>query len=96
MRGAVLDAGLVGDPVDFPGFAAVVGKGLFEVRGVGVQVGPAKADEDGGVIGSVLRVLREKFADAVFEFADLRRVKDANFLVGPVEAPLMGGGVVDA
>ena len=85
-------AGLVGDPVDFPGSASVVGEGLLEV-GRGVQVGPFKADEDGFAVD---RVLGEEFAAAVFEFADLRRVDNTNSFVGPVEAPLVGFGIVSA
>lgn len=73
------DAGLVCDPVGFPGCAAVIGEGLLEVGGVSVQIGPAKTDEDGFVIDSVLSVLSQKFADSVFEFADLRRSRTPTF-----------------
>ena len=82
---AVVYARLVGDPIYFPGFAAVVGEGLLEVRR-GVHVSPLEADQDGFTVDGVLG---EKFATAVFEFADLGWVQDANLAIGPIEPPLV-------
>jgi hypothetical protein len=73
---------LVGDPVYFPRFASVIREGLFEV-GRGVHVGPLEADQDGFAVDSVLC---KEFAAAVFEFADLGRVEDADVAIGPINS----------
>jgi hypothetical protein len=89
----VLYARLVGDPVYFPSFAAVVGEGLFEVRRICCHVRPNKSNLDGLAIN---RILGEKLTASILEFADLRWVQDANLAIGPVEAPLVGLRIVGA
>ena len=86
-------AGLVGDPVYFPGFAAVVGEGLFEVGGGRGDVRPNKATEDGFAIGAGWFGV-EKLAAAIFEFADGGRAHRAALAGAPVEAPLAGLRIV--
>ena len=93
MAGLIGNASLVGDPVGFPSFSAIVGEGLFEVRRRCVEVGPVETDENGFV---TVRVDGIEIAHAIPKFADLRRVEDAGLLVGPIEPPLMRLGIVGA
>ena len=41
------------------------------------------------------RILGEELTASILEFADLGWVKDANFAIGPVEAPLVGLRIVE-
>jgi len=91
--GGIAGAGLVSDPVDLPGAPPVGGEGLFEVRCRGGHAGPVVADEDGFAADGVGGV---EVAAALVERADLGRVEAANAVVGPVEAPLAGRGIVQA
>jgi len=76
---------LVRDPVDFPGFTAIIRKGLLKVRGAGVHVRPDKSNQNGFAVD---RILGEKRAASVFEFANLGWVHDADLAVSPIEPPL--------
>src|SRR5271157_5890176 len=91
--GGVVNPRLIGDPVDLPGLAAVVGEGLLEMGCVGSELGPVKANQDRLAVDGVLRV---ELADAVLELANLGRVENADLLVIPIESPLVGCGVVHA
>src|SRR5271154_41983 len=86
-------AGLVGDPVYFPGLAAVFGEGLLEVGCVGVDFRPIVSNEDGFAVDGVLAV---KVAVSIFEFADLGRVGNAGSANGPIQTPLVILGIVEA
>jgi hypothetical protein len=66
---------------------------LFEVGGIGGQVGPIKSNEDSLAIDGVLG---EKLTVSILELADLRWIEDANFAVGPIESPLVGLRIVHA
>src|SRR5579863_7966959 len=92
LLGGVGGARLVGDPVYFPGLAAIFGEGLLEVGRVGVDFRPIVSNEDGFAVDCVLGV---KVAVSIFEFADLRRIGGAGFADGPVQAPLMVFGIVE-
>jgi len=84
---------LIGNPVHFPGLAAVLGEGLLEVCGVLRDAGPDVANQDRSAVESVLAV---KLADTILEFADLRWAgEQAGFAAGPVEIPLVGFGIVE-
>lgn len=91
--GLIRKVSLVGDPIDFPGFSAIVGERLFEVGRWRVEVGPAETDENGFV---AVRVDGIELANAIPKFADLRRVEDPDLPIGPVEPPLMRLGIVSA
>ena len=90
---SIASAGLVGDPVDLPGAAAVGGERLLKVWRSGGHAGPVVADKGGFAVDVVGGV---EVAAALLERADLRRVEAARAVVGPVEAPLAGGGIVEA
>jgi hypothetical protein len=60
-------AGLVGDPVYFPGFAAIFGEGLFKVSGIWSDVGPNISNEDSSAIE---RLLIEELTTSVLELTD--------------------------
>ena len=66
---------------------------MFEVGGIGGQVGPIKSNEDSLAIDGVLG---EKLTVSILELADLRWIEDANFAVGPIESPLVGLRIVHA
>ena len=51
-----------------------------------------KSNQDGLAID---RVLGEELTASILEFADLRRVQDANFLVGPIQPPLVRLRIVE-
>ena len=91
--GSIARAGLVGDPIDLPGAAAVAGERLLKVRRAGRHARPVVADKNGFAVNGVGGV---EVAAALLERADLRRVEAADAVVGPVEAPLAGGGIVEA
>jgi hypothetical protein len=87
-------ARLVCHPVHLPGFAAIVGVGLFEVRSVRVGVCPNEANIDELAVQCVCAV---ELAASVLELTDLRtRVHGAVFAVGPIDAPLVRLRVVEA
>src|SRR6202043_1060364 len=65
---------LVGDPVHFPGLAAVTRECLFEVGRIGGHARPFVANEDGLAVD---RVLGEELTASILEGADLGRVHDA-------------------
>ena len=75
-----------------PGFAAIVGVGLFVAMGVGGADGPFAADENGFVVEGVGGV---EVAAAVCELADHWRVERGRFAVDEALAPLMGLRVVE-
>src|ERR1700683_5800929 len=54
---------------------------------------PSKSKKNGVAIN---RILGEKLAASVLEFADLGRIQDANLPVGPIESPLVGLRIVYA
>src|SRR6204780_2750645 len=54
---------------------------------------PNKSNKNGFAIN---RILGEKLAASVLEFADLGRIQDANLPVGPIESPLVGLRIVYA
>src|SRR5579864_3073117 len=56
------------------------------------QVGPSIANQNDSAVN---RILGEELAAPILEFADLRRVHDANLAIGPIEPPLMGFRVVN-
>ena len=86
-RRFIVNPRLVGDPVHLPGFAAIVGEGLFKVSGVGSDVRPEVANEDDA---AVVGVLAEELAASVFEFAHIGWTTERAVLaVGPVKTPLM-------
>src|SRR6185436_2974779 len=74
-----------GDPVHFPGFAAVVRKRLLEAARALGDVGDDEPDEDRA---AVERLLRVELAAAVPELADRRRREQAVAGVREVETPL--------
>src|SRR5246127_2094972 len=87
-------ARLVCHPAHLPGFAAIVGVGLFEVRGVRAGLGPNEANIDKLVVQCVCAV---ELAASVLELADLRtRVHGTVFAVGPIDTPLVRLRVVKA
>src|SRR5215472_13950436 len=86
------DAGLVGDPVDLPGFAAVIGERLFEVSGVRGDLRPDESQQNHAAV-DLFPII--KLALTVLEFTNGRYAKGAVFGVGPVDAPLMSGRIVE-
>src|SRR5258706_13858912 len=85
--------GEFGDPVSFPGLAAVVGERLLEPEGPGGDIREDEAHEDGSVVQGFLVV---ELAAAVLEAA---RHGDAQLALGAVgegDAPLVRGRVVYA
>src|SRR5437762_10558515 len=93
-RRFIVNPRLVGDPVHLPGFAAIVGEGLFRVSGVGSDVRPVLANEDDA---AVVGVLAEELAASVFEFAHIGWTTERAVLaVGPVKTPLMSFRIVKA
>src|SRR6201999_2531491 len=87
----LFDPGLIGDPVDLPGLAAIGRERLLEVGGGRRHLRPDEADQDVAAVDGVRGV---ELADAVLELADLGDVEPADLLVRPVDAPLMGHWVV--
>src|SRR5690242_18260658 len=53
---AIVDARLIGDPVDFPGPAPIGGVGLFEMRRIRRDLRPDVANEDGSAFPELLVV----------------------------------------
>src|SRR6201999_2415586 len=90
--GCLAGMSLVRDPVHLPGFAAVGGEGLLEVRCAGAHAGPVKADEGGFAVDGVSGI---EVAVTVAEVADLGRVDAADAAVGPVEAPLARLAIIE-
>src|SRR5579864_902514 len=86
------DAGLVGDPVDLPGLASIVGEGLFKVRGGRGDLRPDESDQDDSPFDGLLIV---ELSLAVLEFADGGYAENAVFAGGPIDAPLVGLGIVE-
>jgi hypothetical protein len=84
---------LVGDPVDFPGFASVGGEGLFKVGGVGSNFRPDVAYKNRPAVEILLI---EEFAASIVEFADGGLAEESIFAIGPIEAPLVSLGIVEA
>jgi len=62
------------------------------VIGVGSDVGPGEANEDGSAVVSFLTI---EFATTVLELADERCVQGAIIDIGERLAPLMGLGVIE-
>lgn len=93
LGGGTGNAGLVSDPVHFPCRAAVIRVGLLKVRHIGIEIGPAKPDEDGFVVDCILC---KEFADAILKFTDVRWIENANSLIGPIETLLVSCGIVRA
>src|SRR2546427_12058448 len=84
---------LVRDPVDFPGFAPIIRERLFKVGRIRGDVRPNKSNQDCSTIRA--RWFRvEELAAAVLEFADRGRAHGAALASGPIEAPLVGLGIV--
>jgi hypothetical protein len=85
---------LVGYPVGFPGFAPIGGKRLLEVRRIRRGAGPNEPGIDRSAFVDLLVI---EFASAVAKLSDHGiRFEDSIGGVGPVNAPLMGLGVVKA
>jgi hypothetical protein len=70
-------AGLVGNPVDLPRFAAIGGERLLKVRSC-AHVCPAKSDKYRFVIDGVYG---EELAYPILELADLRWINTPTFLL---------------
>src|SRR6187431_1431366 len=83
--GFVFDAGVMRDPVHFPGLAAVGGEGLLEVAGVFRDVGNDETHQDGPAVEGLLGV---KLAAALAEFAYGRRHQRSVPDAREVQAPL--------
>src|SRR5580692_7684348 len=84
-------ARLVRNPVHFPGLAAILREGLLKVRRAGGGIRPKKSNQDHFAINRILSV---ELAASILEFADLRRVQNANLAVGPIQPPLVGLRIV--
>ena len=82
---------LVRNPVDFPSLASVIGERLFKVRRTRGHVRPNKSNQDNFAVN---RILGEKLAASILEFADLGWIQDAILAVGPIEPPLVGLRIV--
>src|SRR5713101_6320777 len=84
---------LVRDPVDFPGLAPIIRERLLKVGRIRGDVRPNKSNQDGSAIRA--RWFRvEKLAASILEFADRGRSNGAGLAGGPIEAPLVGLGIV--
>ena len=82
---------LVGDPVDFPSLATVVGERLLKVGCAGGDVRPAISDQYGPAL---IWFLVDKLTVSVPELAGRRRKRKYSVLaVGPIQAPLVGLGI---
>src|SRR5690348_8936778 len=84
---------LVGNPVDLPCLAAVVGERLFEVRFVRHSVRPYESNKNSSAFPELLIV---ELASSILELSNHRLSQNGIFAVGPVDAPLMGLGIVEA
>src|ERR1700728_186988 len=80
------------DEVGLPGFAAVIGEGLFEAVRIGSDVGPDDAHQDGS---AMVRLLIVEFAAAIVEFTDGGLGYRAVLAVRENLAPLMRFGIVE-
>src|SRR5579863_5281296 len=86
VRPSFRDPGLVGNPVDLPGLAAVVGKRLLEVRRVRRDRGPDKSYVDHLAVVLLLVV---ELTDAILELTDHRLAQNSIVVVDPVNEPLV-------
>src|SRR5882672_10472115 len=85
------NSGVRRNPVHFPSFPAVVGKGLFEAARGWSDIGNDEANQNRF---AVERFLVVELASSILEFADRRLGQAAAADAGEVEAPLAGLGVV--
>src|SRR5947207_15735396 len=85
---------LVRDPVYFPGFAAILLERMFEMRRIRVGLRPNKSNQDGFAIrAGRFRVV--KLAVSILEFADRGRAHGSALAGCPIEAPLVGLGIIE-
>ena len=89
----LLYSGLIRNPVNFPGLAAIIRECLFEVWLTRVGVQPKKANQNGS---AVQRILGVKLAAAVPELPDLGYDQGAVLGIGPIEPPLAGLRMVES
>lgn len=82
---------VVGDPIHFPGFAAIVRERLFEMTGIRLNVGDDEPHENRPAIP---RFLVEEFTTPIFELADGRLAQNPAFTVGKIQGPLVRLGIV--
>src|SRR5258708_4272542 len=80
---------LVRNPVDFPGFAAIIRERLFKVGGIRGDVRPNKSNQDGSAIRAGWFCV-EKLAASILEFADRGRAHGTAVAGGRLEPPRMG------
>src|ERR1700730_4239883 len=84
---------LIRNPVDFPGFASIIRERLFKVGRILGDVRPSKSNQDRSTVRARWFHV-EKLAASILEFADRGRSHGTAFARGPIEAPLMGLGIV--
>src|ERR1700722_10683386 len=72
------------DPVHFPGFATIVGKGLLGLRGIRGYCPNRKPDKDHSAVVWLLIV---KVAATIFKFADVGNSQRADVRCGEIEIP---------
>ena len=90
----IAHARLVCHPIHLPGFASIVGIGLFEVGGVRIGIAPNEADVDELAVQCICAV---ELAAPALELTDLGTgVHGTVFAVGPVDAPLARFRVIEA
>ena len=82
---------LVRNPVHFPSLTSIIREALFKVGRIRGRVRPNKSNEDSFASHCILG---KELAASILEFADLGWVQDAILTVGPIEAPLVGLGIV--
>src|ERR1700731_2467575 len=84
---------LIRNPIHFPSLASILGEGLLEVRRIRSDLRPNKSTQDGSTIrAGWFRV--EKLPASILEFADRGRPQGPAFAGSPIEAPLVGLGIV--
>src|SRR5260370_23974062 len=79
------------DPIHFPSLASIVRERLFKAARIRSDVRYNKSNQDGSVIECFLI---EKLAASIFELADRGLAHGTALTVGPIEAPLVGLGIV--
>jgi len=84
---------LVRNPIYFPRLAPIIRERLFKVGRIRGQVRPNESNEYSLAIN---RILGEELTASILEFADLWRVKYADFAVGPIQAPLVRLWIIEA
>src|ERR1700722_452386 len=88
---SILHASIDRDPIHFPGFTSIVRKRLLETTGIRGHIHPDVLDQDHPTVEFLVI---EKFASAVFKFADGGNAERSDAAVREVQAPLMRLGIV--